>query len=75
MITLGARPTLVVSCVPGQEPTVQYIELDPMIPKEKIVDTNGAGDSFVGGFFSALNQGKSITEATKAGNTLAGRII
>ncbi len=37
------------------------------IPKENIVDTNGAGDSFCGGFLSRLVQGKSIEQCVKAG--------
>jgi adenosine kinase len=28
----------------------------PLVPKEKIVDTNGAGDAFVGGFLAQLVQ-------------------
>ena len=74
IFTLGAEPTLVVTCMPGEEPVVEYSPLDK-IPKEKIVDTNGAGDSFVGGFFSSLSQGSNVMDAVKAGNTLAGKII
>ena len=59
VFTLGARPTLMVTCMPGEEPVVEYIGFD-LIPADKIVDTNGAGDSFVGGFFSSLCQGKSL---------------
>ncbi|KAF0976263.1 hypothetical protein FDP41_004938 [Naegleria fowleri] len=45
------------------------------IPKEKIVDTNGAGDSFVGGFLSFLAKGKSIDECVKAGIYTSSTII
>ncbi|GFZ11386.1 adenosine kinase 2 [Actinidia rufa] len=36
------------------------VKLFPVIllPKEKLVDTNGAGDAFVGGFLSQLVQEK-----------------
>merc|ERR1712127_178479 len=33
-----------------------------VLPKEKLVDTNGAGDSYVGGFLAALSKGKSMEE-------------
>jgi len=39
------------------------------------VDTNGAGDSLVGAFFSSLVQGKSVVDSIKDGNELAGKII
>ena len=50
------------------------VELEK-IDKSKIVDTNGAGDSFVGAFLAAIVQGKSVVEAVKAGNQLAGVVI
>lgn len=43
------------------------VELEK-IDKSKIVDTNGAGDSFVGAFLAAIVQGKSVVEAVQAGN-------
>ena len=41
----------------------------PVIPIEKqnIVDLNGAGDAFVGGFIAQIAQGKSTDEAVKCG--------
>ncbi|CAF1878073.1 unnamed protein product [Brassica oleracea var. botrytis] len=36
-------------------------------PKEKLVDTNGAGDAFVGGFMLQLVKEISIEECMKAG--------
>jgi adenosine kinase len=47
----------------------------PLVPKEKIVDTNGAGDSFVGGFLAKLANGTSIDEAVHAGHWAAGQVI
>jgi len=49
----------------------------PVVPleQEAIVDTNGAGDSFVGGFFSQLVQGKDLAECVKAGHFAARHII
>merc|ERR1711976_915811 len=46
-----------------------------LLPKEKLVDTNGAGDSYVGGFLAALARGKSIEECTKAGAYSASIIV
>lgn len=48
--------------------------VDPL-PKEKLVDTNGAGDAFVGGFLSELVQGKSLEYCVKAGHWSARYII
>ena len=47
----------------------------PAIAAEKIVDTNGAGDSFVGGFLAALAADKPIARCCEAGNYAAGVII
>lgn len=65
----------------GKEPTVYAdgsvvgeVAVDKIDPA-KIVDTNGAGDSFVGGFLAAYSRGKTVVEAIKAGNYAAGVII
>ena len=53
----------------------------PHIPPEEIVDTNGAGDAFVGGFLSKLVQDKPqdklelLKECIDRGNKVAGVII
>lgn len=47
----------------------------PVIAKDLIVDTNGAGDSFVGGFLSQIVQGKDLDTAIKAGIWLSGQVI
>ncbi|CAN7037010.1 unnamed protein product [Brassica oleracea var. botrytis] len=61
VITQGADPVVVAE----DGKVTKY----PVIPlsKEKLVDTNGAGDAFVGGFMSQLVKGKSIEECVKAG--------
>ena len=38
------------------------------VPKEEIVDTNGCGDSFVGGFLSQYVIGKSLEHCLRAVN-------
>ena len=45
------------------------------LPKEKLVDTNGAGDAFVGGFLSQLVAGKGLSECCRAGNFAAHIVI
>lgn len=45
------------------------------VPIEKIIDTNGAGDSFAGGFLSQYVDGASIEECMKAGLWAAHIII
>ncbi len=45
------------------------------LPKEKLVDTNGAGDAFVGGFLSQLVAGKDLAECCRAGNIAAHLVI
>ncbi|RIB12283.1 adenosine kinase [Gigaspora rosea] len=67
VITHGSEPTIVAKQDDGS------INEYPIIPAkpEEIVDTNGAGDSFVGGFLSQYVQGKTIGECVNAGHWLA----
>ena len=69
MCTHGAKETIV--AFNGQ---VAHFEV-PTIDKAKIVDTNGAGDAFVGGFLSQLALGKSVFDCVRAGHYAAGTII
>lgn len=65
----------------GLDPTVVYsangTNTYPVKPLEssKIVDTNGAGDAFAGGFMAALAQGKSVAAAVDVGQWLAALSI
>lgn len=45
------------------------------IPEDQIVDTNGAGDMFAGGFVAALASGKSLGEAVQVGHKLGAMCI
>lgn len=47
----------------------------PKIAKADIVDTNGAGDAFVGGFLALIAKGASLVEAAHAGHWAAGHVI
>jgi len=69
VITQGCEPT-VVACN-GKVTEYPIIKLD----SAKIVDTNGAGDAFVGGFLAALSKGKEVADCCKAGNHSASIVI
>merc|ERR1712039_732068 len=77
----GDKPPRKVVFTQGCDPTVVAIKGKvtkyPVIalPKEKIVDTNGAGDSFVGGFLAALSKGQPIAKCCEAGAYAAGIIV
>jgi adenosine kinase len=67
IVTQGTEPTIV--AVQGDD-AVQEFPVHP-IAKEKIVDTNGAGDAFAGGFCAGIVQGRSLSEAIQMGQWLA----
>lgn len=69
VFTQGADAT-VVACG-GKVMSYPVIKL----AKEQLVDTNGAGDSFVGGFLSQLVAGKGLEECCRAGNYCANAVI
>lgn len=69
VFTQGSQSTIVAS---NGEVTEYAVE---PLAKELLVDTNGAGDAFVGGFLSQLVQGKSMDECVKAGHWSARYII
>ena len=68
VITQGNEPTLVV-----ENGVLHRYAVSPLA-KQSIVDLNGAGDAFVGGFLSQLLLGKPIPDAVHAGHW-AGRVI
>ncbi|XP_034158618.1 adenosine kinase isoform X1 [Pangasianodon hypophthalmus] len=65
----------------GKEGTImakgEKLEMFPVIEidQKDIVDTNGAGDAFVGGFLSELVQDKSLEQCIRAGHYAANVII
>jgi adenosine kinase len=69
IFTQGALPTIV-ACK-GE------IEKFPVneIPDKDILDTNGAGDAFVGGFLSQLVQERPLSACVSAGHYAASVII
>jgi adenosine kinase len=76
VITQGMDPTIV--AVNGNvtaHPTRIGNQGPISVPEEKIIDTNVAGDAFVGGFLAALSKGKDVADCCKAGNHAAAIII
>jgi len=69
VFTQGARQTIVFDN--GKQSTFKPIPCKP----EEIVDTNGAGDSFVGGFLCGLIQGKPIDDCVHYGHYCAWECI
>jgi len=69
VFTQGSESTIV-AC----NGTVTEYAVEPLA-KELLVDTNGAGDAFVGGFLSRLINGKDMEDCVKAGHWAAKFII
>ncbi|KAI9002072.1 adenosine kinase b [Hyaloraphidium curvatum] len=69
VITQGGDPVIV--AYKGEVKEYPIIKID----KEKILDTNGAGDAFVGGFLSRLVLGESVDRCVGAGNYCANCVI
>lgn len=75
VFTQGADSTVVATGNgEGGEPKVETFPV-PAVPKSEIVDTNGAGDAFVGGFLAQLAKGLPVSECVRAGHYAAGVII
>ncbi len=77
--TLTRSRTVIIT--QGPNPTILSTSDDlilistPPIAKEDILDTNGAGDAFVGGFLAEYILGRSIEECIQMGQRLAGFVI
>merc|ERR1711879_708713 len=69
VITQGCDDAII--CINGQVTRHPVI----VLPKEKLVDTNGAGDSYVGGFLAGLVKGLPLDQCAKAGAYAASVIV
>jgi len=69
VFTQGANPTIVF-----HDGKVSEHAVSPVASAD-IVDTNGAGDAFVGGFLAAYIINKSVSESVEAGHYSASEII
>eukprot|EP00037_Helgoeca_nana_P018129 m.173127 g.173127 ORF g.173127 m.173127 type:complete len:370 (-) comp24308_c0_seq1:1229-2338(-) len=73
VITAGPNPTIVVASDGGEAaPAVFPVD---HVPQDEIVDTNGCGDSFVGGFLSRVAVGAPLAECVAHGHRCAGAIL
>jgi len=70
IITQGADPIIVAIAKEGDEVEIREIAV-PALSKDQIVDTNGAGDSFVGGFLAQLAQDKDLDTCIKCATYLS----
>ena len=80
------RRIVIVTCGPNPASCSQYDHQEEKeifsgifpvkdVPVENIVDTNGAGDAFAGGFLSQFVKGKNLDDCMKAGHWAASIII
>jgi len=72
VVTRGSHSTVVYN--PRDEAHLTEIPVPP-VPSEEIVDVNGAGDSFVGGFLARYIQNRPLSECVAAGHYVAGVTI
>jgi len=69
VFTQGANPTVVYHDGKVTEYPV------PRVASVEIIDTNGAGDSFCGGFLAGYTKGHSTEQCVAAGHYAAGEVI
>ncbi|KAF2197787.1 Ribokinase-like protein [Delitschia confertaspora ATCC 74209] len=70
IITQGLEDTIAVVAKPDGSVEIKEVPVHA-IEKEKINDTNGAGDAFAGGFVAGIVQGKPLETAIDMGQWLA----
>ena len=76
VITAGKDPAWVCEYDFVNKNVVECFATDvAFVPEDKIVHTNGAGDSFAGGFLSQYMKKRSLSECMKAGHWAASVII
>jgi len=74
IFTQGPKETLVFTV--NEHSSVEVESFYPeKLESHQIIDTNGAGDSFVGGFLSQFVRGASIEKSIVAGHWCASQII
>ncbi|KAJ9244352.1 hypothetical protein DTO169E5_1957 [Paecilomyces variotii] len=74
IVTQGTLPTVAAVAKENGEIEVNQFSVRA-IPKDKINDTNGAGDAFAGGFVAGIVEGKSLEESIDIGQWLASLSI
>lgn len=74
ILTNGPLPVVVAtSSTDGGEATVETFEVPAL--SSALVDTNGAGDAFVGAFLAEMALGKTLGECIKAGIFLSTEVV
>lgn len=71
--TQGVNETIVVINDDGNIKTSQH--KPDVLPADKIVDTNAAGDAFVGGFLFGVTEALAVEESVKMGHFTAQHVI
>jgi adenosine kinase len=71
VITQGADPTIVAETQENGTVKIKKVPT-PKVATQEIVDTNGAGDAFAGGFMGELILGGDVLQAVNVGQWLAG---
>ncbi|XP_068223599.1 uncharacterized protein [Palaemon carinicauda] len=69
VVTNGPKPLLYISNNIARE------QLVPPISPKKIIDTTGAGDSFVGGFLAAMSRGLPLEQCLDCGTWTAQQLL
>lgn len=72
VITQGAESTILVSSAEPDAPKVFPVHA---LAESDIVDTNGAGDAFAGGFLGAYVAGKNIEECVETGHKMGSMCV
>ena len=72
VFTQGAESTVVVTADKPDEPKWFKVHA---LTDDQIVDTNGAGDAFAGGFIGALVAGKTVDEAVEVGHKMGSMCV
>lgn len=76
VITNGPLPALACEYNFIEQKAVAFVKIPPTpVDPQKVIDTNGAGDSFAGGFLAQLMKGKSLEECMVCGHWAASYII
>lgn len=73
IVTCGKEPIQI--AIHGQNEDQDFEYPVPLVAKEKVLDTNGAGDSFVGGFLAQIALGQSLENALRAGCYISSEVI
>ncbi|KAJ7147976.1 Ribokinase-like protein [Mycena filopes] len=72
IFTQGAESTVLVSSAEPDAPKVFAVQ---PLQAADIVDTNGAGDAFAGGFLGAYVAGKTLDECVEAGHKMGSMCV